>query len=160
MNVLRPHPKIAARDPHESHRVATPLELLYDLCFVVAIAQASAALHHAISHDQGLINGLWFAIVFAAIWWAWMGFCWFASAFDPDDGPYRIKVFVQMVGVLVLAAGVRPMFEGTSYVLGTLGYAIMRAGLVAQWLRVYRDSKYRERKAQERKAVGLGAGIV
>ncbi|MEV8512426.1 hypothetical protein [Dactylosporangium sp. NPDC051484] len=27
-----------ARDTRETHRVATPLELLFDLCFVVAIA--------------------------------------------------------------------------------------------------------------------------
>ena len=27
-----------ARDPHEPHRAATPLELLFDLTFVVAVA--------------------------------------------------------------------------------------------------------------------------
>lgn len=31
----------APRDPQESHRAATPLELLFDLVFVVAIATAS-----------------------------------------------------------------------------------------------------------------------
>ena len=29
-----------ARRPDEAHRVATPLELFFDLCFVVAVAQA------------------------------------------------------------------------------------------------------------------------
>lgn len=33
-------------------------------------------------------------------------------------------------------------------------------GGAIDWLGVYRSSKYRDRKAQERKAVGLGAGIV
>src|SRR3954468_16766106 len=60
---------LSPRDPHEEHRVSTPLELLTDLCFVVAVAQASAGLHHAIAEDHighGLIA---FGIAFFAIWW-------------------------------------------------------------------------------------------
>jgi low temperature requirement protein LtrA len=47
-------------------------------------------------------------MVFFAIWWAWMN--WFASAYnsdcdcDCDTVPYRLAAFVQMGGVLVLAA--------------------------------------------------------
>lgn len=37
---------MTSRDSREEHRAATPLELLFDLCFVVAVAQAAAALHH------------------------------------------------------------------------------------------------------------------
>ena len=54
-----------------------------------------------------------YPIVFFAILWAWMGFTWFASAYDTDDAGYRETVFVQMVGVLVLAAGI-PRFSSTS----------------------------------------------
>ena len=85
--------------------MATPLELFLDLAFVVAIAQAAAGLHH------GLVDGhvgdalIGFPAVFFAIWWAWMNFAWFASAYDCDDALYRLAVFVQMTGVLVLAAG-------------------------------------------------------
>ncbi|MCB9861325.1 MAG: low temperature requirement protein A [Phycisphaeraceae bacterium] len=131
---------MTSRDPHEQHRAATPLELLYDLCFVVAIAQAAAGLHHAIAHGQGFGPVLSFGLVFFAIWWAWMGFAWFASAFDTDDVVYRLKVLVQMVGVLVLAAGVPRAFEHTDYRLITAGYVIMRLGLVAQWLRAAKAS--------------------
>jgi low temperature requirement protein LtrA len=28
-----------------------------------------------------------YLIVFFAIWWAWMNFTWFASAYDTDDVP-------------------------------------------------------------------------
>ena len=45
-------------------------------------------------------------MVFFAIWWAWMNFTWFASAYDCDDVPYRLAVFVQIAGALILAAGV------------------------------------------------------
>ena len=54
-------------------------------------------------------------MVFFAIWWAWMNFTWFASAYDTDDVPYRLLTLVQMAGVLVLAAGVpRPSSDQTS----------------------------------------------
>ena len=46
---LRP---IAPRDPQEKHRVATSLELLFDLIFVVAIATAGQQLHHAIIENH------------------------------------------------------------------------------------------------------------
>ena len=54
-------------------------------------------------------------MVFFAIWWAWMNFTWFASAYDNDDVPYRLLTFVQIAGVLILAAGVAAAFgTGTS----------------------------------------------
>jgi len=48
-----------ARSPHEPHRTATPLELLFDLVFVVAIAEAASGLHHAVAANHaadGLIE--------------------------------------------------------------------------------------------------------
>ncbi len=74
-------------------------------------------------------------MVFFAIWWAWMNFTWFASAYDVDDVPYRLLALVQMGGVLVLAAGVPSAFEHQDFFGITLGYFIMRIGLVAQWVR-------------------------
>ncbi len=124
-----------SRDPAESHRAATPLELFFDLCFVVAIALAASELHHGLAHGEIARSLQSYMLAFFAIWWAWMGFTWFASAYDTDDTPYRIKVFVQMTGVLVLAAGIPQVFDGTDFRIVTLGYVIMRVGLVAQWLR-------------------------
>jgi low temperature requirement protein LtrA len=128
--------RMVARDPHEAHRVATPLELLFDLCFVVAVAQASSSLHHGLGHGEVAHSLLSYALVFFAIWWAWMNFTWFASAYDADDVPYRLKVLVQLFGVLAIAAGVPRAFERGDFSIVTLGYLIMRAGQVAQWLRV------------------------
>ena len=100
-----------ARSPHEPHRVATPLELLFDLVFVVAVARAAEGLHHAIAENHAAAGLAGFAMVFFAIWWAWMNFTWFASAYDCDDVPYRLAVFVQITGALIIAAGVTQMFE-------------------------------------------------
>jgi low temperature requirement protein LtrA len=35
--------RLTARGRDEAHRVASPLELFFDLCFVVAIAQADSS---------------------------------------------------------------------------------------------------------------------
>src|SRR3954463_3173650 len=82
------------------HRGATPLELLFDLTFVVAVAQVAAELAHGIADDKVADSLLGFVMVFFAIWWAWMNFTWFASAYDTDDVPYRLLTLVQMAGVL------------------------------------------------------------
>jgi low temperature requirement protein LtrA len=66
------------------------LELFFDLCFLVAVAQASAGLHQAISDDHIGEGTLGYLLVFFAIWWAWMNFTWFASAYDIDDLAYRL----------------------------------------------------------------------
>jgi low temperature requirement protein LtrA len=127
---------MTARSPHEPHRASTPLELLFDLVFVVAISQAASGLHHAIAEAHALEGLIGYLMVFFAIWWAWMNFTWFASAYDCDDVPYRLAVFVQIAGALILAAGVPAMFDTHVPNMATLtGYVVMRLAIVAQWLR-------------------------
>jgi low temperature requirement protein LtrA len=128
-----------ARDPREAHRVATPLELLFDLTFVVAVAAVVPELAHAVVDAHPVEGVLGYLLVFFGIWWAWMNFTWFASAFDCDDALYRVLTMVQMAGVLVLAAGVEPAFERGDFGTAVAGYVLMRIALVAQWLRVARS---------------------
>ncbi len=128
--------RMTARSPHETHRTATPLELFFDLVFVVAIAQASSGLHHAVAEGHALEGLFGYLMVFFAIWWAWMNFTWFASAYDCDDVPYRLAVLVQMAGALIMAAGVPAMFETRTPNIATVsGYVVMRMAMVTQWLR-------------------------
>jgi low temperature requirement protein LtrA len=146
---------MTARAPHEPHRVSTPLELFFDLVFVVAISQAAAGLHHAIGEGHTLEGIVGYLMVFFAIWWAWMNFTWFASAYDCDDVPYRLIVFVQIAGALILAAGIRAMFE-THALNGTVlaGYVVMRLAMVTQWLRAAAGDPVR-RTAATRYAIGI-----
>ncbi len=123
------------RSIDEPHRASSPLELLFDLTFVVAVASITAELAHGIAAGHALEEVTPFLQVFFAIWWAWMNFTWFASSFDTDDVPYRLLTMVQMAGVLVLAAGVPAAFGDDDYRAVTVGYLIMRVGLVVQWLR-------------------------
>jgi low temperature requirement protein LtrA len=122
------------RDPEEVHRVATPLELFFDLVFVVAIASAAAELHHGLSagHLDAIVG---FVLVFFAIWWAWMNYTWFASAYDSDDVVFRLLTFTIMTGSLMLAAGVPDLFDDGQSGVVVAGYAVMRLGMVALWLR-------------------------
>jgi low temperature requirement protein LtrA len=148
---------MVARDPAETHRVATPLELLFDLCVVVAVAQAAATLHHGIAHGHGWL-AIGFLMAFFAIWWAWMSFTWFASAYDTDDVPYRLLVLVQIAGVLTIAAGV-PRAAAQDMDVVTIGYAIMRVGLIALWLRAAASDPER-RQTASRYAIGIAVSQV
>ncbi|MFF7330877.1 low temperature requirement protein A [Streptomyces sp. NPDC008150] len=151
----RPLRRLAARGRHEAHRVSSPLELLFDLCFVVAISQAGTQLVHFVAEGhagEGILN---YAMIFFAIWWAWMNFTWFASAYDNDDVLYRVVTLAQIAGVLVLAAGVSRAFQDHDFVAVWLGYVIMRVAMSAQWLRAARNSRGAERTTAVRYAVGV-----
>jgi low temperature requirement protein LtrA len=141
------------RDPSEPHRVASPLELFTDLCFVVAISQAAASFHQHITQGHEARGLLGFAMVFFAIFWAWLNFSWFASAYDNDDVGYRLLTLLHVLGSLVLAAGIPGMVDG-DFALGVLGYLIMRSSLVVQWLRVAANDPPR-RETARRYAAGI-----
>jgi low temperature requirement protein LtrA len=126
---------MVARPVDEEHRSATVLELFFDLCFVVAVAQAASALHHEVAADHVGDGVVGYAMVFFAIWWAWMNFTWFASAYDTDDVAYRLTTLVQIAGALILAAGVPDAMDGSDFAVITFGYVVMRLAMVTQWLR-------------------------
>ena len=144
------------RDPDEQGRSASPLELFFDLVFVVAVSIASLELHHALTEDHVIEGLIAYAVVFFGIWWAWMNFTWFATSFATDDWLYRLMTFIQMAGVLVLAAGIGPAFSERNYTILILSYVLMRVAMVAQWLRASRSAGD-SRRATQIYAAGIGA---
>jgi len=136
-NLLRP---LCPRDTQEEHRAATQLELFFDLVTVIAIAAVTAKFHHAISHGDGLSAIPSFLFLFIGIWWTWMNFTWFASAFDNDDVGYRLLVIIMMSGSLIYAGGVSHIFDSFDFALGVLGWVIMRLCLIALWWRASRST--------------------
>lgn len=135
------------RDPQQPNRVATSLELLFDLIFVVAIATAGQQLHHSIVHNEIGHGLLLYGMVFFALWWAWMNFTWFASAYDNDDFIYRGLTFVQIIGSLVIAAGIPFAFKNADFDIIIIGYSIMRISLVIQWFRAAKTDPERRTTA-------------
>ena len=102
--------RMRGRDLRERHRSATPLELLFDLAFVVAFGQAGNELAHLVAEGHIGPGILGFVFAMGATCWAWINFTWFASAYDTDDWAYRLTTMVQMVGVIILALGLPAMF--------------------------------------------------
>jgi low temperature requirement protein LtrA len=144
---------MSGRDPEESHRASTPLELLFDLTFVVAFGIAADELAHYLAEDHIRTSLLGFGFVAFAISWAWINFSWFASAYDTDDWVFRLLTLLQMVGVLVLALGIAHVFasidEGDHVDNGVMvaGYVVMRVAMVGQWARAARQDPARRRVA-------------
>ncbi|WP_046118842.1 low temperature requirement protein A [Ensifer aridi] len=143
--------RMSGRDPHEGHRAATPLELLFDLTFVIAFSLAASQLAHLLAEGHFKAGLIGFGFASFAICWAWVNFSWFASAYDTDDWVFRSVTMVQMVGVLILAIGLPPMFESIDkgeYLnngVMVLGYVVMRVAMVFQWLRAARQDPSRRK---------------
>ena len=143
--------QMRGRDPDEGHRVASPLELLFDLTFATSFSLAASQFAHALADGNYAAALLGFGFASFAICWAWVNFSWFSSAYDTDDWIFRVVTMVQMVGVLVLAIGLPRMFgsiergEHLDNSVMVLGYVIMRVALVFQWLRAAKQDPPRRR---------------
>lgn len=129
--------RMQGRDIHEEHRAATPLELFYDLVFVIAVGACAAALHHALAEHHYSDIGVYLA-VFLPMWWAWMNYTWFSSAFDCDDTHFRLLSMVQMFGALLMAAGMKGFFNGDT-LLVLLGFIVMRIAMASLWFRAAKE---------------------
>ncbi|GAA1977708.1 low temperature requirement protein A [Kitasatospora viridis] len=140
----------------EPHRVATSLELFFDLCFVVAVGQAGRELAGALAEGHGTGSALLhYALAFFAVWWAWMNFTWFSSAYDCDDVPYRLTTLVQITGALIFAAGIPRLFLNADFKLAVFGYVVMRLAQFTQWLRAARGEQGAARAMARSYALGV-----
>src|SRR5215831_18485577 len=66
--------RMGGRDPNELHRVATPLELLFDLTFVIAFGLAASQFAHALAERHYATALIGFGFASFAISWAWANF--------------------------------------------------------------------------------------
>ncbi|UFU07322.1 low temperature requirement protein A [Ruania halotolerans] len=139
------------RDPNESHRPATPLELLLDLTFVVAFAQAGSQMAHLLAEGHVGAALFGFAVATFAICWAWINYTWLASAYDNDDAVFRTATLVVMVGVLIVALGIPDVFHSVDEGVHldnrvmVFGYIVMRAATLGLWVRAARHDPARRR---------------
>jgi low temperature requirement protein LtrA len=104
----------------EEERV-TPLELFFDLVFVLAITQCTALMAHEPTW-QGLVRGL---LVLGVLWWCWVGYAWLTSVVDPEEGAVRIAMFGSMAALLVAALAVPHAFNDDGLVFA-IAYGIAR----------------------------------
>ena len=139
------------RDRRESHRAASPLELLFDLTFVIGFGNAASQLAHQLAEGHYGAGLLAFTIAIVSVCWAWVNYSWFSSAYDTDDWIFRLATMVQMVGVIILSLGIPRLFDSLAHGgavdnrVMTLGYVIMRLAMVFLWLRAARHDKAHRR---------------
>ena len=74
-----------------------PLELFFDLVFVLAITQCTTLMSHHTTWE-GLGQGM---LVLALLWWSWTAYAWLTSVVDPEEGGVRIALFAAMAGFLI-----------------------------------------------------------
>jgi low temperature requirement protein LtrA len=122
----------------------TPLELFFDLVFVLAITQCSALMVHEPTW-AGLAKGL---LVLGMLWWSWVGYAWLTSVVDPEEGTVRLALFAAMAAMLVVSLCVPGAF-GDNALLFAGAYAAFRIAHIWLFVVASRDD------AQLRRSVGL-----
>jgi low temperature requirement protein LtrA len=129
--------------PTHNHRLSagrrdgdrvTPLELFFDLVFVLAITQCSTLMSHHPSWS-GIGQGL---LALAVLWWSWVGYAWLTSVVDPEEGAVRIVIFVAMAGQLVAALCV-PQAFGHLALTFALSYGVVRVAHIALFVLASND---------------------
>jgi low temperature requirement protein LtrA len=117
----------------------TPLELFFDLVFVLAITQCTQLMADDPSWE-GIARGL---LVLAVLWWSWIGYAWLTSVVDPEEGAVRLVIFAAMAGLLVCSLAVPAAFEETAFEFA-VAYALVRAAHIALfWIASHDDPKLR-----------------
>jgi len=109
----------------EGSRV-TPLELFFDLVFVLAITQCTALMADEPTW-RGVAKGM---LILGVLWWSWVGYAWLTSVVDPEEGFVRIAMFAAMAGLLVVALCVPSAFDDAALLFAG-AYAVVRLGQVA-----------------------------
>jgi low temperature requirement protein LtrA len=117
----------------EGERV-TPLELFFDLVFVLAITQCTALMASNPTWE-GLTQAL---LVLGVLWWSWAGYAWLTSVIDPEEGAVRIAFFAAMAAFLVVSLCVPEAFDDLALTFA-LAYGVVRAAHIALFLIASRD---------------------
>jgi low temperature requirement protein LtrA len=134
----------------------TPLELFFDLVFVLAITQCTALMAETPTW-AGLAKGL---AVLAVLWWSWGGYAWLTSVVDPEEGTVRIAMFAAMAALLVVALCVPGAF-GDSAILFAAAYGVVRvAHLVLFTVGSRDDPELRHSVATLTGSTALGVGLL
>jgi low temperature requirement protein LtrA len=140
-------PRVAPVLRDEEARVK-PLELFFDLVFVLALTQCTALMAAQPDWD-GLVKGL---LILALMWWSWVGYAWLTSVVDPEEGAVRFALFAAMAGLLVAALCIPTAFVDRGVLFGA-AYGVVRYGQVALMLLASRDVP-----GLRRSTLGLAAG--
>jgi low temperature requirement protein LtrA len=117
----------------EGERVR-PLELFFDLVYVLAITQCTALMLGRPSWG-GLAEAV---LVLALLWWAWASFAWLTSVVDPEEGGVRIALIAAMAALLLVALCVPDAFDDRALEFA-VAYSAVRVGHIALFVLASRE---------------------
>ena len=111
-----------------------PLELFFDLVFVLGFTQCTA-LMAAEASWAGIGRGM---LVLAVLWWAWVCFAWLTSLIEPEEGLVRLVMLAAATGLLIVALCVPEAFgdRGLSF---AIAYGLVRLAQIALYALARRD---------------------
>ncbi len=139
----------------EGERV-TPLELFFDLVFVLALTQCTTLMARTPTWE-GLLKGV---LVLGMLWWSWVGYAWLTSVVDPEEGTVRLAMFAAMAAFLVAALCVPGAF-GAEALLFACAYAAVRAAHIVLFMLASReDAKLRHSVIGLARSTAIGAGLL
>jgi low temperature requirement protein LtrA len=134
----------------------TPLELFFDLVFVLAITQCTA-LMAAEPTWAGLAKGM---LVLGVLWWSWVGYAWLTSVLDPEADAVRLVIFAAMAALLIVGLCV-PRAFGASALIFACAYAVVRVAQIALFMLASRDEpNLRSSVVALAASTALGSGLL
>ncbi len=139
----------------EGERV-TPLELFFDLVFVLALTQCTTLIVRTPTW-LGLLKGM---LVLGMLWWSWVGYAWLTSVVDPEEGSVRLAMFAAMAAFLVAALCVPGAF-GSEALLFAFAYAAVRTAHIVLFMLASRDDEaLRQSVLGLAGSTAIGAGLL
>ncbi len=134
----------------------TPLELFFDLVFVLALTQCTALMAEEPTWE-GLAKGI---LVLSLLWWAWVGYAWLTSVVDPEEGAVRIAMFAAMAAFLIVSLCVPQAFSGLALEFA-IAYGFVRAGQIALFVIASREeAELRRSVIGLATSTAIGVGLI
>jgi low temperature requirement protein LtrA len=134
----------------------TPLELFFDLVFVLGLTQCTA-LMAAEPTWEGLAKGM---LVLGVLWWSWVGYAWLTSALDPEEDAVRLVIFAAMAALLVVGLCVPHAFDDAALIFA-LAYAFVRVAHIALFMLASRDDPlFRKAVVGLAMSTAIGVGLL
>ncbi|HEX4436554.1 MAG TPA: low temperature requirement protein A [Solirubrobacteraceae bacterium] len=134
----------------------TPLELFFDLVFVLALTQCTTLMSGEDSWE-GLLKGL---LVLGMLWWSWVGYAWLTSVVDPEEGTVRLVMFLAMAAFLIAALCVPGAF-GSDALAFAIAYAVVRVAHIMLFVVASReDPELRHSVVGLALSTAVGAGLL
>jgi len=148
-------PRITAVLRGDDERV-TPLELFFDLVFVLAITQCTSLMADEPTW-AGVGKGL---LVLGVLWWAWAGYAWLTSVIDPEEGSVQLLIFAATAALLVASLCVPTAF-GSGGLLFACAYGVVRAAHIALfWIASRNDPQLRRSVTGLAASTLIGTGLL